>query len=102
MQHPSHELFPTGQRSFQFDLSEHIAKQVGTITIASATWTLPPEISEVASTTTDSAVTATFSTAGLSVNDTYTAICAVTFSDGQVHQFEVPLVIGYLNVKVAT
>lgn len=101
MPHPSHELFPTGQRSFRFDLSEHIAKQVGTITIASVAWALPPEITEVTSSTTDDTVTATFSTAGLSVNDTYTAICTVTFSDGQVHQFEVPLVIGYLNVKVA-
>jgi len=98
---PSRKLFPTGQRTFQFDLSDHIAKQVGAITISSAAWTLPADLTEEASSTTAATVTVTISTSGLTEDATYEGICAVTFSDGQIHQFSVPFVIAYLGVSVA-
>ncbi|MEM6866994.1 MAG: hypothetical protein AAF528_01225 [Cyanobacteria bacterium P01_C01_bin.121] len=99
---PSYTIFPTGRRTFQFDVSDHIAEQVGNLTVSSASWTLPSEITGSGDTHTNSTVTITIETSGLELRQTYEGICSVTFSDSQVHQFIINFVVGYLNVKVAT
>jgi hypothetical protein len=99
--YPSYEIFPTGKRTFQFDIAEHIAEQVGALTIDSAAWVVDAGPTVASSSHTDSAVTVTISSSGLTEGDTFQGVCSVTFSDTQVHQFAVNFVVKYLSVKLS-
>jgi hypothetical protein len=98
---PSRRITPAGRHRYSFDVRDHIADQVGSLTVASAAWTLPDALTELDSSITDKAVQLFVELDGSAENTQLEAICAVTFSDTQIHRFRVNFIVKYLEITVA-